>query len=68
MKPLEKWLADNGYPKATFWYHRKNNPANVPETIKIGRRHYVTDEQDREFKSRKMAEARAVSSTGEDAA
>jgi hypothetical protein len=64
MWPLAEWLAANGIPNSTFWYLRKTRPDNVPDTIRIGRRVFVTIDADAEFRARRREAARAQASPG----
>jgi hypothetical protein len=58
MWPLAEWLAANGISNSTFWYLKKTKPDNVPDTIKIGRRVFVTIDADEEFRGRRRHAAR----------
>lgn len=59
MWPLEAWLAANGIPRSTFYYHQKHEPRRIPTTVRIGKRLYVTQEAATEYRQRLMAVAEA---------
>ncbi|PGH58019.1 hypothetical protein CRT60_08660 [Azospirillum palustre] len=59
MTPLKDWCDANSVPYSTARFYLANKPEMMPETIMVGRRHFITEEADTEFRARRLEATRS---------